>query len=272
MNPRAQVARDAGERMRVALIGAGNIARIIASYARSSPSFEIAAVLTRAPDRDAAHWPHDLLVQTRDAMLDRKPQLVVECASHSAVYEHVVPVLQAGIDIVVASSGAFADPALLARASSVQSCAQLIIPAGALPGIDGLAAAARDSLAEVRLISTKPPPGWSGTPGAEVAMAATQRCVLFRGDAREAARLYPRNANVAATIALAGIGFERTEVTLVAEPAATGNSHRVEARGRFGRFTVDIEGSTSEANPRTSRLTAYSIIRAIETRLAVMVL
>ncbi len=256
----------------MALIGAGGIARTIASYARSSPTFELVAVLSRAPDRDAVHWPSDLLVQTRASMLDREPQLVVECASHSAVHEHIVPVLQQGIDVVVASVGAFADPALFDSASSVQSDAQLIIPAGALPGIDGLAAAARDSLAEVRLISTKPPSGWSGTPGTEVSGAAAQSRVLFHGNAREAARLYPRNANVAATVALAGIGFERTEIRLVADPAATANSHRIEARGGFGRFTLDIEGSMSEINPRTSRLTAYSIVRAIETRTAAVVL
>lgn len=265
---RAQITARRDGKLRVALIGAGGIAHTISAYAGSACDFEIVAILSRNVDRDAAQWPRDLLVASGSAMLARKPQLVVECASHAAVAEHVAAVMEAGVDVIIASSGSLADPAILERALSVRSGAQLIVPAGALPGIDGLAAAARDSLAQVQLTSTKPPLSWVGTPAAEFVNPATlsQPYVLFQGTARDAARLYPRNANVAATVALAGIGFERTLVQLVADPAATKNSHRLDVRGDFGRFTMDIEGEASAANPRTSRLTACSILRAIESR------
>ena len=258
--------------MPVALIGAGAIARTIADYAAVHRTFEVVAVLSRAIARDASRWPASLLVANRLAMLERKPNLVVECASHSAVREHVPAILEQGIDAIVASSGALADPLLSERIELATAGAQLIVPPGALGGVDALAAAARDSLGHVRLISTKPPAGWVGTPGEEAAAQATISCVLFHGTAREAARLYPRNANVAATVALAGMGFDRTEVQLIADPAARGNTHRLEVRGAFGRFSAEIDGAASAANPRTSRLTAYSIVRAIEQRTTGMVI
>lgn len=272
MSASAPLASRRDQAVRVALIGAGSIARTIATYQQSTRSFELVAVLSRALERDAVHWPAELLVGTRADLVDRDPRLVVECAGHAAVHEHVVPILEAGVDVIIASSGALADEALLARAQCARRRAQLIVPAGALPGIDGLAAAARDSLARVRLTSTKPPLGWCGTPGETTARTAVGACVLFSGNAREAARLYPRNANVAASVALAGIGFERTEVELRVDPAARCNTHRLEARGAFGSFSVEIDAAASDANARTSRLTAYSIIRAIESRAAPVVL
>lgn len=261
-------------RLRVALIGAGGIAAAIASYAKAQGTFAVVAVLSRSIEKDLTRWPRDLLVAERRTLIERRPDLVVECAGYAAVDEHVADVLQAGIDVVLASTGSLADPELLTRLLASTNAARLIVPAGALLGIDGLSAAARDSLASVRLTSIKPPHAWSGTPAADIIdlTGLAELCTFFSGTARYAAKLFPKNANVAATVALAGIGFDRTTVQLIADPRAIGNTHRIDAAGAFGRFSVEIEGNTLATNPRTSRLTALSIVRAIELEASPVVL
>jgi aspartate dehydrogenase len=87
--------------------------------------------------------------------------------------------------------------------------------------------------------------------------------VLYRGTAGEAALLYPQNANVAAAVALAGLGFEKTEVELVADPEAPGNVHEIEAEGAAGRFAIQLQGKPSRSNPKTSALAALSVARAL---------
>jgi aspartate dehydrogenase len=89
------------------------------------------------------------------------------------------------------------------------------------------------------------------------------RTVLYRGTAGEAALLYPQNANVAAAVALAGLGFEATEVELVADPEAPGNVHEIEAEGAAGRFAIQLQGKPSRTNPKTSALAALSVARAL---------
>jgi aspartate dehydrogenase len=99
-----------------------------------------------------------------------------------------------------------------------------------------------------------------------------QESVVFEGNARDAALQFPKNANVAATIALAGIGFEKTEVRIIADPALTQNVHVLEATGNFGTFTMTIAGRPLPSNPKSSSLTAMSLLRCIENRQSAIVL
>jgi aspartate dehydrogenase len=272
-NAPAALAREHSEpirtkAVRVGLIGGGAIASAVAAYAAAQGSFDIAAVLVRSPKRAQKSWSPELTVSDPAALIERRPDVVVECASHDAVRLFVPAILSAGIDVIVASVGCLAAPEVIADLSAVLGPARLTLPAGAILGIDGLSAAARGGLDSVTLRSTKPPQAWVGTAAEDAVdlQALTALTVFFEGTARVAAHRYPKNANVAAIVALAGIGFDRTRVQLAADPTNASNTHRLEASGAFGRFVVEVEGTPSIVNPRTSQLAALSLIRAIETK------
>ncbi len=196
------------------------------------------------------------------------PNLVVECAGQGAVEQYAEDVLLAGIDLMVISTGALADDGTRARlmAAAERTGARIILPSGAVAGIDGLMAHRIGGLKSVRYTSTKPPYAWKGTPAEDEfdLDGITERCVIFTGPAHEAARRYPKNANLAATVALAGLGMKKTEIRLVADPAVTPNNvGRIDAEGTYGTLTVECRGLPAPSNPKTSATTALSVVHAI---------
>lgn len=264
----------------VAIIGFGAIARdLVGILATQDAPPKRLSVLVRPGREDEARGvlgAAGSVLSDRDALLAMMPDVVVECAGHAAVSEHGTAVLESGIDLIVASVGALADAQLEAglAAAAQASCAQCVVPAGAIGGIDALGSARLSGLTSVRYTGTKPPGAWAGTP-AEAACdleALTAPLVFFKGSAREAAQLYPRNANVAATLALAGLGMDRTEVSLVADPGATENAHNVKVVSQAIDFEVTLVGKPSPMNPKTSRSTAYSIARSVLNRRAAIVI
>lgn len=262
---------------RVALIGLGAIGTAVAEGLLAvgpGSGTKLSAVLVRS---GRVHQARDALpgrvavTASMDDLLAQRPHLVAECAGQGAVAEHAEAVLAAGIDLMAISSGALAEPGRLERLTRVaaDSGARLIVPAGAIAGLDGLGALRRAGLHWVRYTSTKPPLAWAGTPAEAVLdlAALTEATTFFEGSAREAALAYPKNANLAASVALAGLGLDATRVRLVADPAATGNTGRIEAEGAAGRLEVSMGGAAS-ANPKTSASTAWSVLDAILRRTA----
>ncbi|MFN3971601.1 MAG: aspartate dehydrogenase [Gemmobacter sp.] len=225
----------------------------------------------------AAGVPDGVSVLRDPAMLaGLAPALVVEAAGRDAVLPWGLAALAAGADYAPVSTSAFADDGVLEQLLAAARAAgrQVLIPPGALGGMDALAAAARGPMAFVRHEVVKPPAAWAGT-GAEAlcdlgGLVAAR--TFFTGTAREAAARFPQNANVAMIAALAGIGAEWTEVALVADPAAAGNLHRITAEGDFGRMVVEMQNRPLAANPKSSALTAWSLVRLIENRAGVLVI
>jgi aspartate dehydrogenase len=254
----------------VGLIGYGGIAQdVVTALREAGGGVKIAGALCR-PGRAAkarAALGDIAIVESLADLLALRPAVVAEVAGQQAVAEHGPEVLRRGFDLLVISVGALADAALLSRlkAAVTEGKRRILLPAGAVGGIDAIAAMRTGGLDTVRYRSRKPPAAWRGSPAEKVADLdnLTRRTVLYRGSAGEAALLYPQNANVAAAVALAGLGFDKTEVELVVDPAAPGNVHEIEAEGAAGRFAIQLQGKPSKTNPKTSALAALSVARAL---------
>ncbi|PWE29668.1 aspartate dehydrogenase [Pararhodobacter marinus] len=231
----------------------------------------LAAAQEQVAGRCAVH-----VVSDTTGLFAARPDVIAECASHTAVAQFGPAILRAQIDIVVASIGALADPQTEAalKAAAEGGSAQLVLPAGAIGGIDMLAAARLSGLTGVTYTGRKPPRAWSGTP-AEQAVdlpALTEATVFFEGSAREAATQYPKNANVAATLAIAGLGMDETRVRLVADPGVDTNTHEFSVQSQAVDFAVTLTAKASPRNPKTSASTAYSVARAVLNRSAGIVI
>jgi aspartate dehydrogenase len=257
---------------RIALVGYGAVAQaVLRNFAPHR--IEALCVLLRPgwKQKERAEPPMPLqFLDDLSEVLRLKPDLIIECAGQAAVAQYAERVADAGIDFMTISMGAFADVALLERvkAAAQRTGAQIIIPAGAVGALDLLAAVRNDGVERVVLRSTKPPRAWLGT-AAEKAIdlaAVREPICFFKGNAREAASAYPMNANVAAAVALAGVGFERTAIELIADPEAGGNRNEIVAEGPFGRFEIRMLGKTRPEAPRTSISAPLSIVRAVLNR------
>jgi aspartate dehydrogenase len=165
-------------------------------------------------------------------------------------------------DLIVTSVGALSNPDLEAQLRiAADKGGRLIFCAGAIGGLDLLQAAKLSGLQSVTYVSRKPPTAWRGTKAEEtIVLDGLQEATCFyEGTARGAARDFPQNANVAATLALFGAGFDATRVQLVADPQAAGNVHEVMIASACVNVRLRIEGKASPDNPKTSLTTAYSL-------------
>lgn len=258
--------------MNVLLIGHGAIAREVIKRLGPADEARVAAVLVRPArlDETRAALPDSIEVVAALDDVAARIDLAAECAGHAGVSDHGENILRRGIDLIVISIGALADRTLHERLATAarDGGAKLLLPAGAVAGADALAAARVGGLSQVIYVSRKPPRAWKGTPAEDIVDldGLGEETVLYEGSADEAARLYPQNANVAATIALAGAGFDRTKVRLIADPAAGGNIHQIHAEGAFGAFDIEVRGKPLADNAKTSSLAAYSVVAAIRRR------
>lgn len=257
----------------VVLIGFGAIGSSVFKRIQANPGVRITDVVVPA---DMVAQVQQQLGTSARAVAEVPPhaRLVMECAGHAALVGHVLPALKRGVECAVLSIGALSEPGLPEQleAAAAQGHTQLHLLAGAIGGVDAIAAARQDGIDELIYTGRKPPQGWRGTPAEQVVSLDTLRepTVILRASAREAARLYPKNANVAATLSLAGLGLDRTQVRLIADPGVNENIHEYEVRGAFGEMRVTMRGKPLAENPKTSALTVLSAVRFLHNRAAAL--
>ncbi len=247
--------------LRVGLIGCGAIGSVVAR--------ELSHGAVEGAELTAVFDPivhHPLQVQDRDSLLSRS-DLVVEAAGHGALREHGAAVREAGTDLLVVSIGALADEDLEFQLRNAEG-GRLFLCTGAIGGFDILRAAMLfGPLDEVAITSTKPAVAlsrpWMDQAVQDALTHGDKPVTVFDGRAREACALFPESANVTATLSLATVGFDQVRVHMVGDPAASRVRHVVTASGAAGTYELSFENAASPDNPRTSAVTAYSVLRAL---------
>jgi aspartate dehydrogenase len=254
------------KRMRVGIVGCGNIATDLCR-AMADPAFpaEVVALVDVEPARARALQDEFAPEAMACSLLEAAAHadFLVECAVAEAVAEILAVAVRNTQGCLILSLGALVtEPALLDTA--YRSGLSVRLPSGAVCGLDGLRAAREAGIERVTLTTRKPPAGLEGAPyltanGIDVT-GLNEPLVVFEGNALEAVQAFPKNVNVAAAVSLAGIGPERTQVRVVADPAAAVNSHEIVAEGAFGRLVAVTENVPSPRNAKTSYLASLSAI------------
>ena len=261
--------------MRVGLIGGGVIARLFLEESRRGVirDAEVVAVMGRSDLSRGKALAQEFgiaFVTARDKLVALRPEVVIEAASHAAVREHVEELLSSGIAVIVLSAGALVDDHLRERLerASARHRALLYVPSGGIGGLDALKAACAAGVDAVTIVVTKPPVGWKGIPYVEslgIDLDHLDGAVTsFYGTAREGVPHFPANVNIAAALSLAGIGFDRTRLTVVADPALKFNTHFIRIRGPTGTIDLRFENLPSPDNPRTAALAGFSALAAFK--------
>ena len=244
-------ARDDSHPLVVAVIGAGAIGgAVIEALERGGvPGARLGLVLrSQSTDCEIAE-----AIEAAD--------MVVEASSVEAAEKLIPRVTAVGKDMVVCSCGVFArhdDPRDLLAGGP--GAGRVLVPAGAIGGLDVLAAAARagTSDASVRHYTIKRPAAL------DVDEQLTDRREVFRGSARRAALEFPLTSNASVALALATLGLDRTEVIVVADPQVQRTRHVVEWESPMGRYELQFENSVDpDSGGRTSAITAWSVVEVL---------
>ena len=252
--------------LNLGLIGYGAIGKHVAAALADGriENVRLVAALVRNPRSESGSVP---LLHEPDAFFGHRFDTVAEGAGHEAVRAHAVRTLEAGADLMVTSVGAFTDEVLFERvlAAAKANGRRLILPSAGIGALDMLSAAAVGGLDRVTVTVRKDPSAWKGTVAEKLVDldALDVPHTVFEGPVREGARLYPQNVNISAAAALAGIGLDRTQVKIVADPTITTHVVELEAEGAFGRFRFVEDVAVSAENPKTGRIVAMAIVKTI---------
>ena len=244
--------REKQKTRKVGIIGCGAIGALIAEAAERKLVICDELVLYDYVGEKAEKLKSSLrfpvtVVSSLDEMLQLKPTVIVEAASQQAAREYVERIVSAGVDLVVMSTGAL-------LSLNVQS-SKVNVPSGAIGGLDALSSAALAGIDEVILTSRKNPRALD--------LNNKEAKVVYEGTAEEAARLYPREMNVAATLALT-VKPAKVKVQVVSDPAVKRNTHEFQVKWRFGEMFLRFANDPHPENPRTSALAAWSAIRLLQ--------
>jgi aspartate dehydrogenase len=256
---------NASNAQRVAVVGLGPIGiKVVKALDEGMDGLALVAVSVQDPAKHAGFLaglksqPAVLPIDGLEAVAD----IVIECAPSKLVRSIVAPFVGKGKTAIVLSAGALLENEDLIELAR-QNGGQIVVPTGALIGLDAVTAAAEGKIQSVRMVTRKPVTGLAGAPYLVENNIDIERITeplrIFQGTAREAAKGFPANLNVAVALSLAGLGPDLTTLEIWADPALTRNVHRIEVESDSARFSMSIENIPSE-NPKTGRITALSVI------------
>lgn len=257
-------------KLRIGLVGLGAIGGYVAEALCKGdvlPNAELGAVLVQRPrtERPDCCGSEALVTHEVEAFFAAEWSLCVEAAGQPWLREHGRRVLGMGRSLLLTSVGVLTDDVLHQELADLaaRSHSQLLIAAGAMPALDWMSSAALEHVEEATLEQRKRPEGWLGTPAeAKVdLLALTEPTTVFEGVAREAASLFPKNANISAALALGTVGLDRLQVRLVADPTVSGPTSRIMLRGAAGEISIQVSGAA--LSQRTSRIVPLSVVKAL---------
>ena len=250
--------------VRVGVLGFGAIGRsVVDSLLERKEEFEVVGFsdVEEVDGTPIPQLPVDEMIQASD--------VIIEVASHAAVRQYAVQILESGTDLLIVSVGALADRSLEEKLLAAGP-GNLIICTGALGGIDYIQAAKLvGEIDEISLTSTKKPrvlsQPWMDDSLQKKLAAGDERVVVFEGNAREAAEAFPKSSNVSATLALTVGSWETVKVRVVGDPAAKQTKHQIHLSGEVGESVFEVNSVPSAINPATSSVVPYSVVKALKT-------
>jgi aspartate dehydrogenase len=264
------MARTESRELRVAVAGLGAVGFEVAKrLAGGMEDLTLAAVSARDQQRAEARMANvgaSIPVLPAEGLAE-VADVVVECAPADAFPSIAEPALERGCILVPISVAALMDHLHLVDVAKA-SGGRILVPSGALLGLDAIRAAGEGTIHSVRMVTRKPPGGLAGAPYLQARGIdlhdLKEPLRVFSGTAREGAAGFPANLNVAAALGLAGIGLDRTELEIWADPTVTRNCHRIVVEADSARFALEIENIPTDANPRTGRLVANSVMATLK--------
>jgi len=249
--------------LNLGIIGCGNIGRtIIKAIYNEKIDYKIVGVFDM--NRNGFNiLPDEIKKDIKffdnfENFINTNADLILECASQSAVREYAINVLKHNKNLMIMSVGALVNKNLFEeiKKNAKERNLKIYIPSGAIVGIDGIKAGMIGEIESVTLITRKNPKS--------LGIITNKEKILFDGNASEAVVKFPKNINVAATLSLAGIGFEKTKVKIIADPNVNENIHEIHIKGSFGEILTTAKNLPSPENPKTSYLASLSAIACLK--------
>ena len=255
--------------LRLGLLGGGAIGNDVIDMVDSqfSDRIKIPAVLVQRPR--GRHCNKNSLITHKPAeFFSINYDTILEVAGHSAVKQFAEKILNSGTNLLVTSVGAFTDDTLYYNCirQAENSGAKLVIPSAGIGALDTLSAAAVGGLDSVQMIIRKDPKAWYGTHAEQLFDLAnlTQPTIIFEGNPREGATIYPQNVNISAAVSLAGLGLDKTKLTIIAATHLKTHICEIRAKGAFGSFSFREDLAVSESNPKTGKIVAMAVMKTIK--------
>jgi len=257
--------------LKVGIIGFGTIGKSISSLIESGQAgiVELKSILVRNEvHMNTTSLSNVRITTNEDSFFDQNLDIIIEAAGHNAVQIYGEKALSSGSHLIILSAGALSDNELYERLEKAakNNGKQMIIPSAAIAGMDRIAAGVLGEISEITLITRKPTKSWYGTIAEdEVDLDSLKEpYCIFEGNARIAAKLFPENVNVSATLSLAGIGFEKTNVQIYVDPTIQLNTHTIIAEGYFGKIEISVQNSPFTENPKSSPIVAMSVAKVLQ--------